>query len=518
MRVKDRARALWIGLLLAGLSLPFLGKPPHIDDPNFLALARGAAADPWRPHAVTLNWQGHTERAFDVLSNPPGIAWFLAPVATAPVEVQRGVMLLWLPLLVWGALGLGRMIGDRAGFALLLGGSPIAALAAGSLTPDLPLLALTVAGMAGVLGAPVGRLERAWPWALLLGMAAIFRYSGLVLIPVAALWPLLHGQRRAALALGLAAAAPSIALALHDAHAYGALHVLTMVGFQSVSGSGAEVAHKALAAAAMLGGAGLLPILCWRTPLRAGAAALLGGALGALAGHQAGLSGAGVVATALSVGAGLASLSGCARARDRLDLLLLCWLGLGLAFLLALRFTAARYWLPFLPAAALLSARGASERRVWAAVIPTLALSGLLAVDDARLARAQVALADAVIGAARGQRGLFAGHWGFQARMEEAGWTALEEDAPVPPGALLAASEIAWPQQPAPGCLRLIGAWQAEDHWAGPRTHSAAGGANLHASAVSASPPLATFAPWTFADDPLDTVRLWRGCEDEPVQ
>ena len=511
-------QALLVGLLLAGMSLPYLGKPPHIDDPNFLALARGAAADPWRPHAVMINWQGHTERAFDVLSNPPGVAWFLAPVADAGVELQHAAMLLWLPLLVWGAVRLGRLIGEGPAVALLIGGSPVAALATGALTPDLPLLALTTAGMAAVLSAPTPRLGRAWPAALLLGLGAIFRYSGLVLIPVAALWPLLHGQRRAALALGLVAAGPSLALAVHDIHAYGSPHVLTMIGFQSVSNSEGALIHKALAAVAMFGGAALLPLLCWRRPLGAGLAALLGGTLGALAARQAGLEEVGQVATALAVGAGLASLSGCLRARDRLDLLLLSWLGLGLVFLLALRFTATRYWLPFLPAAVLLSARGMSRLQLWGAALPTLALSALLLMDDAHLAEAQVALADQAIAAAGGQRGLFAGHWGFQARMEAAGWTALEEDAVVPPGALLAVSEIAWPQEAGLGCLEPIGGWMAEDLWAGPRVHSAAGGANVHAFAIAGDPPIDTFAPWTLADDPLDTVRLWRGCAGEPIR
>ena len=64
-------------LVVFGCLLPFLGKPVHIDDANFLRLAEGAQEDFWRPHDVLINWQGETERAFDVLSNPPGIAWWL---------------------------------------------------------------------------------------------------------------------------------------------------------------------------------------------------------------------------------------------------------------------------------------------------------------------------------------------------------------------------------------------------------------------------------------------------------
>ena len=72
-------------VLLTGLALPFVNKPVHVDDANFLAMAKAAAADPWRPHDFLINWGGQTERAFDVLSNPPGIALWLAPVVDQPV-------------------------------------------------------------------------------------------------------------------------------------------------------------------------------------------------------------------------------------------------------------------------------------------------------------------------------------------------------------------------------------------------------------------------------------------------
>lgn len=246
----------------------------------------------------------------------------------------------------------------------------------------------------------------------------------------------------------------------------------------------------------------------------AGVGFVLGAGLGAWAAGRAGLSGVGLAASALAVGAGLASLAGAAeRPRDRLDLLLLAWIGLGGAFLLTLRFMATRYWLPFLPAAVLLAARRAPRPLRWAAVVLNLGLGALLLVDDARLARAQVDLAEEVLAVAGGETGLFAGHWGFQGRLEAAGWTAIEEDAPVPTGALFARSAVAWPQEPAPGCLTPLGRWEAPDPWPGPRVHSAAGAGGLHAFLVAGDPPVQTFAPWTFADDPLDVVELWRGCE-----
>ena len=88
-------RPLLLLFAFIAVQLPWLGRPVHFDEANFLTLARGAALDPWRPHDVWINWQGTRERAFDVLSNPPGIAWFLAPVLDQPVYLQRAWMLCW---------------------------------------------------------------------------------------------------------------------------------------------------------------------------------------------------------------------------------------------------------------------------------------------------------------------------------------------------------------------------------------------------------------------------------------
>ena len=166
-------------LLALGLVAPFVDKPPHIDDPNFLVLARGAALDPWRPHDILINWQGTTERAFDVLSNPPGVAWWLAPWVDAPIEVLHLVMWPWLLLVAWGAARLGEaLVGEAEGAAMLLLTSPILLLAAQALTPDLPLAACALAGLGGFLTAGRG----AWAFALPLHPLAALGVGALLAI------------------------------------------------------------------------------------------------------------------------------------------------------------------------------------------------------------------------------------------------------------------------------------------------------------------------------------------------
>lgn len=514
-------------LVLVGLWLPFLGKPVHIDDTNFLALARGARLDPWRPHAITINWQGRTEPAFEVLSNPPGIAWWLAPMDGQPVWALHLWMLPWLLLAAWGAWTLGaRFAGRPAAALLLLLGAPAAVLAAQALTPDLPLFACALAGMAGLTSAS-GPPWRAWPWALLLGATAIFRYSGLVFIPVAGLWALcLRGRRggRDALLLASAASLPILLLSLHDAQAYGRLHLLAMTGFQGVADSPREVFRKLAASLAMLGGGLLLPVLAASRPAPA-LLGLVGGLLvGAFAATLSDHSGPAALATLFFCGAGGASLGGLlpggrlGRPEERLDreaLFLLLWALLGGLFLLKLRFTATRYGLPFFIPLVLLALRMARPGAIRLAVPLTLGLSALLAVDDLGLARAQERLAIQVDRIARQEiesPGLFAGHWGWQHHLEARGWRALEEDEPLPRRQILAISRASWPQEPGEGCRVLLERLVAPGPRGWPRIHSWSGAANIHASAISAPRPVESYAPWTLAADPYDEVELWQGC------
>jgi hypothetical protein len=486
-------RVRLLSLLVAfGLVLPFVDKPVHVDDANFLRLAEGAVADVWRPHAVQINWQGKTETAFDVLSNPPGIAWWLAPVVDAPVTVQHLWMLPWLLLALWGAHQLGKaFVGDGRAALLLVATSPVVLLAAQALTPDLPLLACTLAGVGGFLN---GR----GAWALLAGCAVLFRYSGLCLWPLMALFGWQHRRPAAALVL-----VPGLLLFAHDLQAYGQLHVAAMGSFQSVANTPWEVLRKGVAALAMLGGAGVLGVL---TP-KGWPGAVAGALLGLGAGLVSGQGGIGLVMTVACTASGGALLAGL-RWRSPQDRGLLAWTVGGLVFLLMLRFAATRYWLPFLIAPLLAALRlRPGMRRIALVATAQAALALGLSWDDRAFARAHQTLAEAVI--ERGT-GSFAGHWGWQHHMEQAGWRALEDDGP--PDALHAEAVAPWPQQPDRACERIDTLSVLDDN-PGPRTHTAAGAANLHAYVVASSEVVETYAPWSFSNEPYDIVHLWQ-CRD----
>jgi len=496
-------------LLLIGLFLPFAEKPVHIDDANFLAMARQAAENPWKPHDFMINWQGSTESALQVLSNPPGIALWLAPVSSASVLWLHLWMLPWLILAAWGAARLGaRIAGQPAAATLLIVGAPISMIATQALTPDLPLLALTLAGMAGLIDSDES-MEKRWPAALMLGLTVWFRYSGIVLIPLAFLWAWLHRDRRAAIRLGAAASLPLLVLVGHDLLAYESIHLLSMVDFQSTANGPGSIAHKAIATLAALGGAAALPILALSRPRRALAGAITGGLLGFAVGTSFGQTATPLLATVMFSAAGGASLAGAARLEDQLDRFLWAWLGMGLIFLLGLRFSASRYLIPFFAPALLLSLRHAPRPLVGLAAAGGIIIGLGISADDLDLAQVQERAAARASATGEGR---IAGHWGFQHHLLEQGWIDIEEDETLPPATWMAISKSAWPQLPSNTCWDFMEVIPMADPNPGLRVMTAAGGANLHGNMLAGSPPQPVFAPWSLGSDPQDHLTIRRTC------
>lgn len=479
---------------MALVQAPFLDRPVNYDEANFLTLTRGALLDPLAPHDVLINWQGTTERAFDVLSNPPGIAWFLAAVQQVfgdAVTVQRAAMLIWALPTAFGAVWLAEAFtpGSESRLrAIGLVAMPMVMLSGTALLPDAPLYALTVLGVGGVVRA-IAQGSAVAPWALVAGSACLFRYSGVALIPLV-LW---YGVRRPAVGWVLA---PIVALTVHDLVVYGQPHILAMGHFQSVSNSTEDWVHKAASALTFLGGALVLPVFRWRSPQ------LLGAVLGGIVAMRFG-TGMEAVGAAVFGAAGGAAFGAVVQALFREDDR---WLGLwgtgGFLFLLLLRFTAARYWLPFAPAVLLAGPFGGLP-----AVGVSAALGFLLLADDADSARAVADLADRV--ADSGPPGVFTGHWGWQWALEHRGWKALDEGARAPSGTLLAMPTEAWPQGVDVVCLRTVfeGTAVVRPAWL-PRAYSAAGHANLHANWIAGRPSERTVIPWTFSTDRYEAARV----------
>lgn len=496
----------WIAAfgLFAVLYLPFAAKPVHIDDANFLILAEGAARDPWRPHDIPINWSGVTEPAFDILANPPGIAWYLAPVRGAPEWCLHLWMLPWLGLGAWGCRRLAQeFVGGNGdlGAAYLLT-CPVVVISAHALTPDLPVFACMSAGVAGFASCRTRR----WPFAILAGCAALFRYSGGAAVPLL----LLIGWQRArwrGVAVATLSAVPILLLILHDWHAYGRVHLLAMFASQNDAEQKTigDAVHNVVAGIAMLGGAAVLPVLVWRRESVAGA--ILGAAVGLEVAWLSDLTIPQTIPTVLSTAAGTAALALAVAPRVR-EPVLSAWALGGALFFFFVRFAATRYWAAFVPGVGLLALRNTrhSSSLLAAGIAINVLVSLGLAIDDQNFARIYKTAAQKV--AAHGT-GTFSGHWGWQHYLAKEGWSPLERGGQ--PGELhVYASRAAAPQLPDPAaCLTLVERFSLRDRWWGPRTYSWFGRAFYHAGGRG------QYAPWTLSDEPYDVIVVCRRCEPD---
>lgn len=314
-------------LLLASLvSLPFLNRPFHIDDPNFLALARHAWPNPLKLYDFTLNWGGVPERAFDILSNPPLGPWLLALLGGIGGVDASGVLREWvyhlgfLPFLLATLVGIHRLSERFAPDWMAQGpfparfvqSLPFLALAAPALLvsshsvmPDVPLLACLTLGLAmSIRGLDEGSRRGSFVGGMVLGLAALFRYSGVLGLPLLLVYGLLRPRRRERtqpwpllLAL-LGASLPSAGWAALSLWQYGQIHLLAMVAFQASAGRAVADApeslglslqlfplmHKALYQVSSLGLAIALPaVLVWGLGGARGRGARVGALVGALA-------------------------------------------------------------------------------------------------------------------------------------------------------------------------------------------------------------------------------------------
>ena len=486
-------------LLSIGLGILFLSKPVHLDEANFLALLKG---DFWSPHNIRINWQGKEESAFGVLSNPPGIAWWLWPVKDQSIAILRLWMLPWTALCAWGAWNLGVFFVNRgAACCLLVISSPLFFLSNGSLMPDMPLMGCIIGGFGGLVSTD----RRSWFWALLIGSGFCFRYSGITMVPLLFLWGFLRKDWKEALWLSSWALLPVIFLGVHDMVVYERWHFIAMFEFQSVDRTWWDLLRKLSSSLAMLAGGCCLPFLCRNKQSFIGA--VIGVILGAVMIALSGFTGLVAVWSIFWIAAGTAIVANGLRKVSDDTLFLTIWLVGGLFFLVLLRFVATRYWAPFFIPAILLCIEQAGVWQIRLGVFVTFLIGFGLALDDFELAKAQHDLA-LVVGDK--QPGVFAGHWGWQYYMESQGWKPIEDDEVIPNGVYFASSARSWPQEPSLSCLADKKVYSAADKWWGPRVHTIQGRANFHSYMISGFGE--TYVPWGWGSDPHDTVTLWTSC------
>ena len=138
---EDSPMIKWVLIVWVVLLFVLGLKPVHLDEANFLMLTQGHW---WTPHSIMVNWEGVQEPAFDVLSNPPGMAWWLWPMKDQSVWLMRLWTLPWSLLFLWGMSRLIQIFRLSSETIIIMAVSPFFALSHNSLMPEMPLLACIV--------------------------------------------------------------------------------------------------------------------------------------------------------------------------------------------------------------------------------------------------------------------------------------------------------------------------------------------------------------------------------------
>lgn len=484
----------------------FLGqKPVHLDEANFLAMTKGEF---WKPHSIEINWEGRTQSAFDVLSNPPGMAWYLWPVKNVGVFWMRWWIFPLTMMTVWAVWRCIQSLGGSRLHLWMVLCSPLFALSHNSLMPEMPLFFCIAFGWQGIL-----RNQYIVLSSLILGCAGLFRYSGITMIPLLVVWILQHRPFER-WKMMLAVCLPSVFLCIHDLWVYGEWHFWHMIEFQQAQQSSFTLVHKGLAFSSMLFlGAGVVPLFDRSIKvILLELVTILILVLSLTVVFSVPMNGLAWIAVPFGMYTILSMIRHCFRSRQYW---MLCWLLGGIVFLLNLRFAATRYWLPFVLPYWCLSNPN-RWFRFWIGIMGVI--SAHLVWDDAQLARSQHQLALEVTEVCTevfgDTHGYFAGHWGWQHAMESFGWESIEDDSKIPNNVCFSDSSISWPQEHSNYCMKDVKNFNKgyTPLLLPIRVHTIEGRANYHSYMISHEPPIPVVSPFGWGYDDWDQAVLRRSC------
>ena len=480
---RSRRSLLTVGAIALLVLLPFLGKAFHVDDPLFLWAARQVTAHPLDPYGLDGNWDGHTQRFFEFMQNPPGVAYYLAVAAGVVGWGEVGLHAAMVPVGVAAVVGTYLLAAEfcrrPAVAALLLVACPGFLVSATTLMSETPLLCLWVwAVLLWVRGSAADRPGRAWPYLLgagaLAAAATLAKYPGINLLPLLVAYAVLCPARRASRpAQVVALLLPVVILVGYDRataglYGYGLLSDAILYSRSATAHNPVPLAGRLLDGLCFLGGGGLAAAavaavrLGRRAWLAVPTAVVLGLAAArsfsvptvwATAGSAWGYDAQCGLLAAAGVGVAAACVSGRAGRGDPADRrrgwFLLAWVGGVFAFAAFLNWSVnIRSVLPLLPAACILAVRAtdrdADVPRRWptsyrAAAAASAVVALLVAAaddrfaDDNRTAAAQLTarLRPAAVSGGHRPTVWFGGHWGFQWYMERGGAKPLDADHPT---------------------------------------------------------------------------------------
>jgi len=445
-----------IGIFILLTLGPFLNKAVHIDDPLFVWTAEQILKHPGDCYGFDVNWYGETSPMAIINCNPPTTSYFLAGVMAVFGEGEMALhaaMLLVAFAAAAGIFQLAKIWCARPLLATFIAMStPIFLVSATTLMCDVPMLAVWI--WAVVFWERALKNGKAFYFltaGLLAGLAVLTKYSAVTLLPLLPILGVFRKRNLGGWLLWLAV--PLVMIKLYQfgtgkLYGQGLISAAADYAVQTRFGAAGGWANKTVIGLAYAGGC-LLPVLFFAHQLWTKREQLIVGGL-AVAAAVAALWATGVgsqfdwgfrlqMGLLLAAGIHLLLLAAAElwRRRDTVSLMLALWLGSGFVFAAVLNWTvSARSFLPLVPVAAILVARGLT-RRVSAtekpnAIFRLLAFSAAISV---LVAAADYSLASSARAAARQlaaeyqsatNKLWFQGHGGFQYYLEKSGATPMD--------------------------------------------------------------------------------------------
>jgi len=199
--VDRRTLAAAIALaLLAGV--PFASKAFHIDDTLVLTISQQILREPLRPFHAEVNWRDDSAPIAQAADDPPLLSYYLAPFIRLFGASELWLHAAMVPFFIMLAAGtglLGRWFWAGEGWPMLFVMSSPVLLVSGNVMSEVPAAALATLGLAlFVFGMDEERRGLCAWGAVLVGLAALTKYSAAALVPLLALYPLLRRKPRLA--------------------------------------------------------------------------------------------------------------------------------------------------------------------------------------------------------------------------------------------------------------------------------------------------------------------------------
>jgi len=534
----QRALLVLVGVVLL-TTLPFINRAFFVDDYYFVKMAQGILEHPLRPYDFRADDAGKENLAWERgqaprMVNPPLFHYYLAMVMKwggSSEAVLRASLIPFSILALFSMYFLGKRFSPYPlSAAMLMALTPAYWLTSNSLLIDSMLIGVLLAGLWLFVAAHERRSPvLAWFGGLLLGLAMLVKYFGVIGIVLALVWVLLSRERRSwAPGHGafVAFALVQLIWAFWNISTYGQSHLWATLP-RGMSSTGLFLIDKVFMTASFLGGGAVFLLVAYalllrRSELIAGSLFAMLAAMGVmLASPLGGFTVSQSIQLTLWVGASAAFLivvllwGQSAKEKDQHFLLL--WLGIGLVELIVVMpWTAGRYMLCLLPALCWLLTRLLSERdwqRWGAGILGVTGCVGLL-VANADYAQANTIrrLADVLTSDVRHQTSDVKGSYylgdtfsGYEPYLKPLGWQAAFPNQTFAKGDLLLIPryrQSSWWRLPETLRLELVDAYDFQSPLL-VRVMDIPGSAGWYASVWGS-------LPYVFTRDPLERFEIYR--------